>query len=262
MTESFDENYRMKFNALERLYGQGCLTRLARAHVAVVGLGGVGSWTAEALARSGVQHLTLIDLDDICITNTNRQIHTIEPTIGQPKARALAERLRAIHSGFQIQAIEDYLTASTEAALLDQPYDYVIDAIDSLSNKVRLIRGCRQRQIPVLTVGGAGGRRDPSRITVDDLCRSTHDGLLRRVRKELRRREPELGQREAYDIPCVYSQEHPVYPSPDGGVSANPSQRAGTQLDCESGYGTAAFVTGAFGFAAASRVVADLCRSS
>ncbi|MFW7377239.1 MAG: tRNA threonylcarbamoyladenosine dehydratase [Oligoflexus sp.] len=255
-----NSSYQMKFNGLERLYGKSSLERLQNAHVCLVGVGGVGSWTAEALVRSGIGRITLIDLDEVCISNTNRQIHALEPNIGRPKVEVLAERMREINPDCQVHAIVDFFTESTEKQLLDANYyDCVIDAIDSLQNKVRLIYGCWQRKIPIITVGGAGGRRDPSKVSGDDLAFSTNDGLLRRVRKSLRQRIPEFAQEQPFGISCVYSRERPVYPMPDGSVCLKPPGSNSFRLDCESGYGTASFVTGAFGFMAASMAVTFLC---
>lgn len=252
-------NYEMKFSGLERLYGQGSLTRLSEAHVCLVGVGGVGSWTAEALARSGIGEITLIDLDEVCVSNTNRQIHALDTTIGRPKVEVLAERMRLINPECQVHAVCEFFTTTTGERLLDAPFDFVVDAIDSLQNKVRLILACMERKVPLVTVGGAGGRRNPAMITADALLRSTSDGLLRRVRKSLRQQLPASQHDLALGIPCVFSRERPVFPGPDGTICEKASQGMKYRMDCESGYGTASFVTGTFGFMAAALVIQGLC---
>jgi len=259
---TMDQSYRMKFSGLERLYGRTSLELLSGAHVCLVGVGGVGSWTAEALVRSGIGRITLIDLDEVCLSNTNRQIHALDLNIGRPKVEVLAERMRMINPACQVVPIVDYFTESTESQMLDQAFTCVIDAIDSFHNKVRLILGCLKRQVPIITVGGAGGRRDPSKVSGDDLLLSTGDGLLRRVRKALRQHVPDFRNELPFGIPCVYSRERPVYPTPDGGVCLKPPAASSYRRDCESGYGTASFVTGAFGFMAASMAVNQICQVS
>jgi tRNA A37 threonylcarbamoyladenosine dehydratase len=219
--------------------------------VAVIGIGGVGSWSAEALARSGIARLTLIDLDDVCITNTNRQAHALHNTIGREKVAVMAERLRLINPECEVTTISEFFTAQTAESLLAQPYDLVIDAIDSLQNKCLLIALCWQKNIPLVTVGGAGGRQDPTQIRCDDLSLSRADGLLRQVRKHLRQRYA-MPAEGLLGIPAIFSLEAPVFPSKDGEVCARREDASQLRLDCEAGYGTASFVTGTFGFAAAA----------
>ena len=246
-----------RFGGVERLYGRGALARLSAAHVCVIGLGGVGSWTVEALARSGIGALTLVDLDDVCITNVNRQVHATEGAIGRPKAEVLAERVRAIHPDCAVHMRTEYLTPANATAILDAArYDFVVDAIDSLKDKLQVIHRCRSAGIRLVTCGGAGGRRDPTQVRVDDLAFSERDPLLRYVRKRLRERHgfpPVIAQ--AWGIPCVFSLEYPVYPQSDGSVCAAKPADGETGINCDAGMGTAGFVTGAFGFAAAGVVV-------
>ncbi|MCX6131812.1 MAG: tRNA threonylcarbamoyladenosine dehydratase, partial [Proteobacteria bacterium] len=180
------DGFQQRFNGIGRLYGEKALQRFQASHLAVIGIGGVGSWTAEALARSGVGRLTLIDLDEVCISNSNRQVHALQNTIGQLKVNVIAERLRLINPQLEVSAIGDFFTSQTSERLLDIGFDGVVDAIDSLQNKCLLIARCRARHIPIVTVGGAGGRRDPTQIQVHDLSASSHDALLRHVRRELR----------------------------------------------------------------------------
>ncbi len=257
------DDYLQRFGAVGRLYGRAGLERLHAAHVCVVGIGGVGSWTIEALARTGIGALTLIDLDDVCITNVNRQLHALDGQIGRPKVDALADRVCLIHPGCRIAAVPEFFTQATADALLAQTFSFVVDATDKLGNKCLLITACRARQIPVLTIGGAGGKRDGTQVRVRDLAHTEQDELLRQVRRKLRREfgftqglhisNPSV--QEPFDIPAVFSPEKPVFPHSDGTCSAEPEPGASTTLDCASGFGTAAHVTAAFGLAAAGEVV-------
>ena len=253
------DDYLQRFGGVARLYGAAGLENLRRAHVAVVGLGGVGSWTVEALARSGIGALSLIDLDDLCITNTNRQLPALAGQYGRPKVDALADRVALIHPGCRVERHSEFFTASTAARLLEPKYDFVVDATDKLSNKCAIITGCRDRGLPVLTVGGAGGKRDGTAVRVSDLAFSVQDELLRQVRRKLRRefaypRDPAA----PFDVACVWSPEKPVYPWSDGTCSTAPEPGESLALDCASGFGTTTAVTGAFGLAAAGEIVTRL----
>ncbi len=253
---TLSEEYLSRFGALGRLYGAAALPRLHAAQVAVVGVGGVGSWVVEALARSGIGALTLIDLDDVCVTNTNRQSHALAETVGRPKVAVLAERVRAINPECRVTAQPEFFTAESAERLLAPKFDWLVDAIDGMSNKALLIASCVARAQPVLTVGGAGGRRDATRLRVGDLGESQGDELLRQVRKKLRRDHGfARGEGQVYGVPCVYSNEKPVFPWADGTCSTEPEPGTSLKLDCASGFGTGGFVTGAFGFAAAGEVV-------
>lgn len=252
-------NYTDRFGGVGRLVGDAGLERLSGAHVCVIGIGGVGSWAAEALVRSGVGRLTLVDMDDICITNTNRQIHAVDGAVGQPKVSAMAARVTAVNPECQVEALSEFFTASTADEILGRGFDFVVDAIDTVKHKCLLIVRCRDEGIPLVTVGGAGGKIDPAQIAVADLTVSTHDGLLRRVRKKLRQNH-DFDSDGPWGLPCVFSTELPRFPTADGGVCDRPSPEMSLRLDCASGYGTASFVTGAFGFAAASVVVRALAQ--
>lgn len=250
------EGYRQRFGGLGRLLGAAALPRLAAARVTVVGVGGVGSWTVEALARSGIGALTLIDLDDVCVTNTNRQSPALAETVGQAKVAVLAARVRAINPECRVEAVGEFFTAQAAERLLAEPCAWVVDAIDDTPNKVRLIAACRARGQPVLTVGGAGGRRDATRVRAADLSEAQGDELLRQVRRTLRREHGwELGPGQRCGVPCITSAERPLYPWADGSCGATPEPGASTRLDCAGGLGAGVFVTGAFGFAAAGEVV-------
>ncbi len=226
----------------------------------MVGLGGVGSWAVEALARSGVGELTLVDLDDVCISNVNRQLHAVIGEFGKPKVEAMARRVTAINPDCIVHPLQSFFLASNADEILQTHYDAVLDAIDSLSLKCLLIAKCRERQIPVVTVGAAGGRCDPTAIEVTDLAFSSHDRLLQEVRRCLRKNHGFPRGDCAFGVECVFSREEPVFPATDGSVCKDRSASSDLRLDCNSGFGTAAFVTGAFGFAAAARVVGRIVR--
>lgn len=258
-----NEDYLQRFGGMARLFGAAALPRLHGAHVAVVGVGGVGSWVVEALARSGIGALTLVDLDDVCVTNTNRQAHALQGNFGRPKVAALAERVRAINPGCRVTEEPEFFTSASAERLLgavqpDRParFDWVVDCIDRMANKALLIAACVQRGQPVLTVGGAGGKRDATQIRVADLGGSHGDDLLRLVRKKLRRDHGFAhGEGNDYGVPCVFSREKPVYPWADGTCASEPEPGTSLRLDCASGFGTGVFVTGVFGFVAAGEVV-------
>jgi tRNA A37 threonylcarbamoyladenosine dehydratase len=228
-----------------------------------MGLGGVGSWTVEALARSGVGSLTLVDLDDVCVSNINRQIHALTSTVGQLKGEVLAQRVADINPHCKVQVKTRFFTESAAAELLEPRYDCIVDAFDVARLKALLAAQCQQRGQPLVVVGGSGGRRDPTAVAVTDLNLTYNDTLLYRVRKTLRMRHGFPRGDAQWGIPTVYSTELPVFPQPDGSVCSTASpEGAPSRLGCANGYGAAAFVTGAFGFAAAARAVAFVTGSA
>ena len=251
------DDYGTRFGGIARLYGDGGLERLRVARVMVIGVGGVGSWVAEALARSGVGELHLVDLDDICLTNTNRQLHALSATVGRSKIAVMAERIAAIAPACRVVAVHDFFTVSNAAELVTPELSWVVDAIDGFRHKCALITRCYDAGVPLVTMGGAGGRKDPTQVRVDDLAVSQGDRLLHRVRKELRQKHG-FSRTGRWGIPCVYSAELPVFPTADGGVCEARDQADTLRLDCATGFGTASFLTGAFGLAAASVVVTGL----
>ena len=256
------DSYQARFGGIGRLVGLEGLRRLRQAHVCVVGVGGVGSWAVEALARSGLGALTLVDLDDVCVSNVNRQLPAVDGQFGRPKVEVLAERVRAIQPECALRVARIFFSARTADDILATPIDYVMDAVDGPADKALLALKCREKNLPLLMAGGAGGRRDPTAIRIADLSQVTHDRLLGEVRRRLRAaREPRQEPKDRFGIACVYSLERPVFPQPDGSVcGTRAAAGADLRLDCKSGYGTASFVTGAFGFAAAARIVGDLTK--
>jgi tRNA A37 threonylcarbamoyladenosine dehydratase len=245
----------MRFAAVERLYGAAGAAVIRGLALGVVGLGGVGSWAVEALARSGVGRLRLIDPDDVAPSNVNRQLHALDGTFGQPKVAVMAARVAAIHPGCAVEALDEPLTPATlERHLAD--LDGVIDAIDAIRFKAALIQFCRRRKIPVITTGGAGGLIDPTAIAVADLSRTWNDPLAAKVRARLR---SEFGwtrnRQRRFGVECVYSSEQPRYPRADGSVSHRKPGVHGATLDCASGYGSVVTVTATFGLVAAARLL-------
>lgn len=243
-------DFDLRFGGIGRLYSGEGLERLRHAKVCVVGIGGVGSWAAEALARSAVGQITLVDLDDICASNINRQLHALEGVVGQPKVAIMAERIRAINSSCDVRAVHEFFNEANAAEILETRFDWLLDAIDPVTNKCLLIARCRERGIPVISSGGAGGRINPLEIQIVDLARTTHDALLQEVRKRLREahgfpRDPKA----PFHVPCVFSREAAVYPE---------ECETRERLNCDTGYGAASFVTGAFGLAAASHIVSNI----
>jgi tRNA A37 threonylcarbamoyladenosine dehydratase len=254
---------RLRFGGIARLYGQAALERFLSARVAVIGIGGVGSWAVESLARSGIGHLTLVDLDEICLTNVNRQLHAMDGQIGRQKSVAMGERARAIHPAGEVRIVSKFFNESSAAEILDCEFDAVIDAIDSLRHKALLVAECHHRGIPIVTCGAAGGRRDATRIRVRDLAYSGKDGLLQQLRRRLRTdhgfpKTPQGQLPPPFGIDAVFSDEPPLFPQCDGSVSCERPPGADLRLSCESGYGTASHVTAGFGMIAAQRVLEQL----
>ena len=257
MTTPLTDSYQHRFGGIARLYGQSALEALHRGHFVVVGLGGVGSWAAEALVRTGLGTITLVDLDDICITNSNRQIHALADTIGQAKTATLSQRLKTINPEVNVVAVDDFAEPENLHEVIDPEAQVVIDAIDASYAKAALIAHCRRQKQQVVTVGSAGGRIDPSLVTVGDLHRSVKDSLLSRVRTRLRSKynfpkDPKRNMR----VQAVFSTEQMKYPTPDGEVCQRKVQMdSGVKLDCSGGFGSATMVTATFGMVAAAKAV-------
>jgi tRNA A37 threonylcarbamoyladenosine dehydratase len=240
-----------RFGGIDRLYGHGSLARLAGRHACIVGIGGVGSWAAEALARSGVGRLTLIDLDHVAESNVNRQVHALEGTLGQAKVLAMGERIAAINPECTVVCVEEFVTAENVAALLPA-CDVVLDCIDQVQAKAALIAHCRRLKWPVVTTGGAGGRTDPTRIRIDDLSRTVQDALASKLRARLRKdygftRDP----KKKFGVPCVFSDEQIRRPQGGDGLACDLDETGLHGLNC-AGYGSSVAVTAGFGFAAAA----------
>lgn len=250
------EEFENRFGGTRRLYGNEMVELYRQSHICVIGIGGVGSWVAEALARTAVGRVTLIDLDDICVTNTNRQIHAVTENIGRSKIEAMAERMESINPEIEVNRIEEFISRENIRELITAEFDYVIDAIDSVTEKAALIAHCKRNKIPVITVGGAGGQTDPTQIAITDLSKTNHDPLAAKVRNMLRRHYNFSRSGRRFAVDCVYSTEQLKYPQPDGSVCEQKLMEDGsTRLDCDSGFGAATCVTATFGFVAVSRVL-------
>ena len=252
-----NQEYLQRFDALARIFGAPALNHLQQAHFCIVGVGGVGSWAAEAAVRSGIGQISLIDHDDVDISNTNRQIHTLDNTIGRSKVEALRERIMLINPQCKCFAIDDLVTRGSLEKFHLKQYDYVIDAIDHAAHKLSLMHYCRRHKIPLVSTGGAGGQLDPTRIEVADLTQTYNDPLLAKVRANLRNqvgytRNP----KRRFGIDCVFSSEQPLYPATDGTVSyAKPRSDQRTTLDCAEGLGSFVAVTASFGFTAIAHAI-------
>ncbi len=255
--------YLDRFAGVARVYGDAALEALSRAHFCIVGVGGVGSWAAEACARSGIGRITLIDHDDIHVSNTNRQLHTLVDTIERSKVSVLRERILAINPECECNAIDDLVTRANLDKFGFEGYDYVIDAIDHVSHKLSLMHYCRRRKIRCVSTGGAGGLTDPTQIEVKDITLSFNDPLLAKVRSTLRH---QLGYsrnpKRRFAMDCVFSTEQPLYPAGDGEVSyAKPVVDERTTLDCDTGIGSFVGVTACFGFTAAAHAIRKYLKS-
>ncbi len=236
-----------EFAGIATLYGDEELKRFQRSHVCVVGIGGVGSWVAEALARSGVGIITLIDMDHVSLSNINRQLVALQSTRGKAKARVSQQRINDINPACRVNIHEDFVTPENLGELLDPSIDAVIDCIDNFRHKAALIAWCRRNRIAVVTVGGAGGKRDPAKLQIADLSRTHKDVLLSRTRKELRQNYGfPRNTRRRFSVPAVYSMEE-VKRGQGGGLNCG-------------GLGSVTHVTAAAGLFAVSRVLELLCR--
>ena len=247
---SFDDDRR--FGGLRRLYGPSAFDRVRAARVAVVGLGGVGSWSVEALARSGVASLTLIDLDHVAESNINRQVQALTNTLGQAKVFALQERIAQIHPGCVVHAVDAFVDEACWPALLPEPVDVVIDACDQVRAKALLCAWGLAQQVPVICVGAAGGKQQPQAVEVGDLSEVTHDPLLASLRQRLRQRHGAVRGAPSMGVRCVFSREA-VRSAPGCELPGD-----GT-LNCH-GYGSSVMVTSTFGMVAASEALRALTR--
>lgn len=255
--QTMDDELARRFGGLARLYGPAGAARIRAARVAVVGIGGVGSWAAEALARSGVGEITLIDLDNVAESNVNRQIHALSGTLGQPKVDAMAARIALIHPGCTVHRVEDFASPANWPALLPAPVDAVIDACDQAAAKLALAAWALQTRTPFITCGAAGGKRHGERVEIADLAEVTHDPLLATLRARLRRAghvaraqpaSARARQGRAAGITAVFSRESVAPPDAACAVQGDGS------LNCH-GFGSAVAVTATFGLCAAGWVL-------
>lgn len=265
------ETYKLhrRFDRMGRLVGDNAMKKLMDSHVMVIGLGGVGSWAAESIARSGVGEISLVDFDEICVTNFNRQLHALNKLVGSDKSQVMAERMQSINPGAKVHAIQKFYNAAHSAEIFQNRPDYVIDAIDNVTAKCHLLDYCKKNEIPIICSTGSGGRVDPTHIKIADLAFTTVDPLARAIRYILRQKHDyPSDEKIPFGIKAIYSTEHPTEP-----FELHYDNGKGFQCVCPQGdnpyfqcdnrnliMGNASFVTGAFGLYAASVVVQDLTR--
>lgn len=262
-----EDNYTLhrRFDRMGRLVGDDMMKKIFNSHVMIIGLGGVGSWAAESVARSGVGKITIIDFDEICITNANRQLHALQGLVGQKKATVMGERLKKINPQAEINVLTLFYNQETSNQILSLKPDYIIDAIDNLTAKTYLLNECRTKKLKIITSGGASAKMDPTRIQIADLAKTTVDPLAHSVRKILRK-EFNFPSKGLFGIPCIFSDEVPME-----SFELKYDLGQGFKCVCPQGqndlhsclhrsviYGNASFITGAFGLAAASWVVRQI----
>ena len=263
-TSLFDDvDFERRFGGIARLYGERALERFRAAHVCVVGVGGVGSWIVEALARSAVGRLTLIDLDNVAESNINRQIQALSTTVGMPKIEALKQRIALINPYCEVELVEDFIDPDNIPQMIGTDrFDYVVDAIDSVKAKAALIAYCSQHAIPLIVIGGAGGQLDPTKIEVRDLARTEQEPLLKKVRKILRARYGfARGEKNKYHIDAVFSMEPLRYPQSGDGEACAVDANSITGLNC-AGFGSSMVVTATFGMVAAGHMLRKLAEEA
>jgi tRNA A37 threonylcarbamoyladenosine dehydratase len=260
-TPTEDVDFARRFGGIGRLYGEPALERFRAAHVCVIGVGGVGSWVVEALARSAIGHLTLIDLDNVAESNINRQIQALSSTIGMPKIEALRQRIAEINPFCQVTLVEDFIDLENiETLVANQGFDYVVDAIDSVKPKAALIAWCSANKMPLVVVGGAGGQIDPTKVEIRDLARTEQEPLLKKVRKLLRAQYGfSRGEKQKYHIDAVFSMEPLRYP--DTGDACEIDDNGITGLNC-AGFGSCMVVTATFGMVTAGQVLRRLAEAA
>ncbi|MYM29908.1 tRNA cyclic N6-threonylcarbamoyladenosine(37) synthase TcdA [Duganella sp. CY15W] len=256
-----DVDFERRFGGIARLYGVHALDRFRNAHICVVGVGGVGSWIVEALARSAIGQLTLIDLDNVAESNINRQIQALSSTVGMAKITALADRIAQINPFCQVHQIEEFVEPDNVAQMIGTgKYDYVIEATDSVKAKAAVLAWCRQHDLPVVTIGSAGGKTDAAQISVRDLARTEQEPLLKKVRKIMRAQYGfPRGEKTKFHIDAVFSTEPLKFPETGEVCAVDGDDRNGgvTGLNC-AGFGSAMVVTATFGMVAAGHALRKL----
>lgn len=244
------DNYEQRFGGIGRLYSPESLERFRKAHFCVVGIGGVGSWVVEALARTGIGKITMIDLDDICVTNINRQLPAMTGNIGKLKTEVMRDRILAINPECSVQIIDDFLTPENLSEYLTKEMDFVIDAIDQVRTKAAMINFCKRKKIGIITVGGAGGQTDPTKIQIADLSKTSQDPLAARVRTQLRKvygfPSHDKGK---MGVECVFSTQPLIFPK------MTSCETVSASMNCSNGFGAATMVTATFGFFAVARAL-------
>lgn len=253
----FDEiDQERRFGGLKRLYGEDGAERISRAHVAIVGIGGVGSWAAEALARSGVGTITMIDLDNVAESNINRQIHALSETVGQPKVEAMRARIARINPQCIVHCVEDFVDPDNWPQILPAQVDAVIDACDQMQAKVAMSQWARRNKKLFIAAGAAGGKRLAHKVDIDDLSQVTHDPLLSQLRYRLRKTYNAPKEGKKMGVVCVFSREAVVQPEKSCALNG-----VDGSLNC-AGYGSVVAVTATFGQCAAGWVLDAISKNS
>lgn len=248
MNNTEHDDLQRRFAGVQKIYGESAFQNFQSAHVMVIGVGGVGSWAVEALARSGVGCLTLIDMDVLASSNVNRQLPALTSTLGQEKINVMAQRCLEINPNIQLHLVDDFLSVDNIETLLANKPDVILDCIDDVKAKLALILYCRFHKIPLIVSGGAGGKYDPSQIRVADLARTEQDPMLAKLRNQLRRKGICKNVKEKFGLTCIYSQEQPK-------LAENSCATSG--LHC-GGYGSAVAVTSTFAMFAVAETLKKL----
>ena len=250
------DNFEQRFGGIGRLYTPEGLAKLRQSHICVIGIGGVGSWAVEALVRSGIGKITMIDMDDICVTNINRQIHALTSTVATLKTEAMKTRIVEINPECQVEIIDDFISPDNLADYVNRSDDYVIDAIDSVKTKAALIAYCKRNKIRLITTGGAGGQTDPSQIQIADLSKTIQDPLASKVRSLLRK-EYHFSQnpKRKFGVDCVFSTQPLIFPKMGEGCEISAT------MNCANGFGAVTIVTATFAFFAVGRVIDKLLQA-
>jgi tRNA A37 threonylcarbamoyladenosine dehydratase len=256
------DQWLLRFNGIDKVFGNNAISLFKKSHVAIIGIGGVGSFVAEALARSSIGEITLMDLDDICVSNTNRQIHTLNTTIGTSKIITMGKRLKEINPEIKLNLIEHFFSEDSAQLIFNKNPDYIVDAFDNTDKKCFLINYCKSKNIPLIVTGAAGGKIDPTKIRVTDINESYNDKLLASIKKKLRTHYNFPRGKKKFKIPCIFSEEKPRYPTQGGSISFTKTCNINGKIDCQSGLGSVVFVTGTFGFAASFKVLTDIYEQS
>jgi len=256
------DNNELRFAGVARLYGDEALAIFQRSHVTIIGIGGVGSWIAEGLARSGIGQFTLIDLDEICITNVNRQIHALTETVGQSKTEVMKQRIMSINPSCVVNEINDFVGYANLEDCMSHDYDFVVDAIDLAAIKASIMNWCQRNKMPALCIGGAGGKINPAEIKIGDINKTKNDPLLATARSQLRAyhgysRNPKRN----YYIECVYSTEQVRYPDGQGSTTFEKPGES-MNMDCNTGFGSATHITASFAFFATGRTLEKLIKNA
>lgn len=249
---------RERFQGISKLVSHGDFEKIQKSHVLIIGLGGVGSWVAEALARSGVGKLTLVDPDSVCISNINRQIIALDSTVGVSKVLAAKQRILDINPLCSVDIFEDFFCEDTINEIFKQDYDFAFDGIDRLKNKILFLFKCMEREIPFLISGGAGGKIDASKIRIADLGESYRDRLLFRIRKKLRQNYSYKKGKKKMGITCIFSPEETRYPSTSGTITNSKQGLGIKKLDCHGSIGSFCPTTGVFGLMAAGYIIQSI----